>query len=118
MTVVNFTDLLVWQKAHDLVLLVYKATKNFPEDEKFALTNQLRRAAVSITSNIAEGFGRNTSKDKVHFYSMSKGSLLEVQSQLYIAKDLGYIKFEDFNIFENQIVEIAKMISGLKNSAR
>ena len=110
----NFTDLIAWQKAHTLVLEIYKITKLFPEDERFALTNQLRRAAVSITSNVAEGFGRNTPRDKVHFYSIAKGSLLETQSQLLVAKDLGYLENASYEILEPKIIEVAKLLSGLK----
>ena len=112
-----FTDLKVWKSSHIFVLEVYKLTRKFPKDEKFALANQLRRAAVSITSNIAEGFGRKTAKDKSQFYSISKGSLLECQSQLYVARDLGYITESTFTSLNSSALEIVRMISGLVNSA-
>jgi len=89
--VLNFTDLIAYKKAHELVIEVYKITKKFPEDEKFCLISQIRRSGVSITSNIAEGFARMTAKDKANFYGISRGSLLELQSQLIISKDLGYL---------------------------
>ena len=75
----HFTEMPVWQRAHETVLLVYKLTGDFPESEKYALTSQMRRAAVSITSNIAEAFGRRTSKDRVRFYMHARGSCYEVQ---------------------------------------
>ena len=82
----------VWQRAHEVVLLVYKLTSAFPESERYGLTSQMRRAAVSITSNIAEGFGRRTSKDKARFYVQARGSCYEVQSQSYAARDLSYLE--------------------------
>lgn len=87
----NFTDLIVWQKAHDLVLLVYSETKPFPKEEIFGLTSQMRRAAISVSSNIAEGFGRKSYKEKIQFYSISLGSLYELENQIYISKDLNYL---------------------------
>ena len=77
----EFTDLIVWQETHKLVLLVYKTTKYFPKEEVFALTSQMRRSAVSIPSNIAEGFGRHSYKEKVQFYYLAHGSLLELKNQ-------------------------------------
>jgi four helix bundle protein len=88
----SFTDLHSWQEGHKLVLAVYELTKKFPEDEKFGLVSQMRRAAVSVTSNIAEGFSRDSYADKKHFYVMSHGSLTELQNQLLIARDVKYIK--------------------------
>jgi len=117
MAINNFTDLEAWKESQKLVLLVYKTTKNFPSDERFGLTNQVRRASVSIVSNIAEGFGRNSGKDKAQFYAIAKGSLLETESQLLVAKDLGYLSEENFNDL-NILMRIAiKLISGLVNSA-
>ena len=78
----SFTDLQVWQEGHKLVLLIYKVTKKFPKEELFGLTNQIKRAGVSITSNIAEGFSRQSYKEKLQFYYMSLGSLTEIQNQL------------------------------------
>ena len=87
----SFTDLETWKEGHKLVLIIYKITKSFPDEERFSLTNQLQRAMVSVTSNIAEGFSRNGKKEKVQFDYMVLGSLTEVQNQLLIAKDLSYI---------------------------
>lgn len=110
----SFTDLYAWQEGHKLVLQIYSITKEFPKDEMFGLVSQMRRAAVSITSNIAEGFSRNTSKDKVQFYSMAHGSLTELQNQLIIARDTEYINKEEFSKIANQTVTVHKLITGLK----
>ena len=109
----SFTDLDAWKEAHKLVLIIYKITKDFPKEEMFGLTSQIRRAAVSITSNIAEGFSRQTYKDKIHFYFMAKGSLTELQNQLLIAKDIGYVGNKDFINVANQIVVAHKLLNGL-----
>lgn len=87
----RFTDLVVWQEAHKLLLDIYKASQDFPDKERFGLVSQICRAAVSITSNIAEGFSRYHFKDKVNFYYDARGSLSEVMNQLIISRDLGYI---------------------------
>ena len=116
-TIKNFTDLIAWQKSHELVLEVYKKSQKFPVEEKFGLTNQVRRAAVSITSNLAEGFGRNSAKDKCQFYCIARTSSLEVQSQLYIARDLGYIIELDFFVLESKCLEVGRLISGLEKTA-
>ena len=109
----SFTDLRAWQEGHKLVLIIYDITKQFPKEEIFGLTNQLRRAIVSFTSNIAEGFSRQSYKDKVKFYSMSLGSLTEAQNQLLIAKDIKYISQDDFNRIAQQTVEVSKITNGL-----
>lgn len=109
----SFTDLRVWQHGHMLVLEIYKLTKLFPKEEQFGLTNQIRRAAVSITSNIAEGFSRKSYKEKSQFYSISLGSLTEVQNQLLIAKDINYLTNEQYNNVAAMTVEISKMTNGL-----
>ena len=90
MEVFGYGDLIVWQKAKTLVKLVYVAVKNFPADERYALGDQIRRAVVSIPSNIAEGNGRTSNKDYAHFLSIARGSLYETMTQLEVAKDLGY----------------------------
>jgi len=87
----KFTDLIVWQESHKLVIQIYKCTKSFPKSEMFGLTNQMQRASISVTSNIAEGFGRWSARDKTHFYHQARGSLLELQSQIFIAQDLKYL---------------------------
>jgi four helix bundle protein len=88
----SFTDLKTWQEARLLVLLIYKTTNEFPKSELFVLTSQMRRSAISIASNIAEGFGRFTYPDKIRFYNLAHGSLIELKNQIIISNDLGYIK--------------------------
>ena len=114
----NFTDLLVWQSGHKLVLQIYKITKNFPQEERFGLTDQIRRAAVSITSNIAEGFGRIKYNDKAHFYTMALGSIYEVQNQLMIAKDIGYAAKNECDLLLTESISVSKMCSGLIKKTR
>src|SRR3989338_4867862 len=95
--ITSFTQLRAWAGGHQLVLEVYKLTPTFPADERFALSDQLRRAIVSVTSNVAEGFSRNGKKEKVQFYAMARGALTETQNQLLIARDLRYMGKEEFN---------------------
>jgi|SRR3989344_3819787 len=109
----SFTDLNAWKEGHNLVLMVYTITKAFPKEEIFGLTNQMRRAAVSITSNIAEGFSRPSYKDKAHFYSISLGSTTELQDQLLIAKDAGFLSEKNFSVAEAQSVSVHKLLNGL-----
>lgn len=109
----SFTDLNAWKEGHKLVLDVYKITDTFPSKELFGLTNQARRSAVSITSNIAEEFSRISYKDKANFYSIAQGSLTELQNQILIAKDIGYIKEKEFQVTAEQTIIVHKLISGL-----
>src|SRR3989338_8067616 len=101
----SFTDLTAWRRGHELVLMVYRKTGSFPQKEQFSLTDQMRRAAVSITSNIAEGFSRQSQKEKVQFYSIAKASLTELQNQLLIARDIGYTEKDNFTKLSNISVE-------------
>ena len=110
----SFTDLYAWQEGHKLVLLVYKETEKFPKKEIFGLVGQMRRCVISITSNIAEGFSRSTNKDKRQFYSIARGSLTELQNQPLIARDIGYLKENDFQKLAKQTIVVNKLISGLK----
>lgn len=109
----SFTDLSAWRVGHELVLGIYKTSKNFPKEEVFGLTNQIRRASVSITSNIAEGFSRFSFREKIQFYSTSLGSLSEVQNQLLIARDVGYIVGKDFSELVQRTVAVSELINGL-----
>ncbi|MEZ4113924.1 MAG: four helix bundle protein [Candidatus Paceibacterota bacterium] len=109
----TFKDLMVWQKSMDLVRLVYTATKSFPIEEKFSLTSQIQRSAISIPSNIAEGKLRRTNKNFIQFLYISLGSCAELETQIIIAKDVGYIKTTDFEKIQIDINEIMKMITGL-----
>jgi len=102
-----------WKEGHKLVLEIYKVTKSFPKEEMFGLSNQLRRAVISITSNIAEGFSRKSLKEKIQFYSMAKASNTELQNQLLIARDVGYLNEKDFEKLEEQSIRVNKLISGL-----
>lgn len=114
----SFRDLLVWRKAHNLTLLVYEISVCFPKSEIFSLTSQMRRSAVSVVSNIVEGFARKGAKEKIQFYFHAKSSLVELQSQLEIAKDLKYFDESKFNNLEELAEEIHKMISGLIKNQR
>ena len=109
----RFKDLIVYQKSKELVIFVYKMLDLFPEAEKFALCNQMRRAVVSVPSNIAEGMGRLSDKDQAHFLNMFYGSLMEVYAQADIAHDLKYIDDEMFNQLEEQVDSISKMIQSM-----
>lgn len=109
----EFTDLLAWQNGHILVLKIYKLTNKFPQKEMYGLGDQIRRAVVSITSNIAEGFGRHTYKEKIQFYYQAHGSLTEVKNQLIIAKDVNYISTEEFNDALTQLTNAHKLLLGL-----
>ncbi len=115
--ITNFTDLNAWKEAHKLVILVYKIVKNFPKSEAFILIPQILRAVISVSSNIAEGFSRRTRKEKVQFYSTSLGSLTEVQNQLIISRDIGYIEKDDFDKVYYQTIIVHKLINGLIKSA-
>lgn len=114
----KFTDLIAWQEGHKLVLLIYEITKTFPIEERYGLIDQMRRAVVSFTSNIAEGFSRKSSKEKYQFYSNSKGSMTELQNQLLISKDIGYINKELFDKLANQSVVANKLLTGLLKATR
>ena len=114
----TFTDLIVWQKGHLLVLEIYRCTKTFPKEELFGLTSQIRRAAVSITSNIAEGFSRKSYKEKVQFYCLALGSMTELQNQLLVARDIDYLNKEDFERISSYTIEIHKMLNALIKKSR
>ncbi|MCD9856281.1 four helix bundle protein [Epilithonimonas sp. JDS] len=111
-TIISFTDLVVWQKSHQFVLGIYSVTVGFPKEEVYALTSQIRRAAVSIPANIAEGFKKKTLANKINFLSHSEGSLEEVKYYLILAKDLNYISRIDFEKLTLDAEEISKLISG------
>jgi len=111
----SFQDLLVWQKAHEFVLHVYKMTEQFPDTEKFGLTSQLRRAAISIPANIAEGFKKQGQLDKVRFYNISQGSLEECKYYLILAQDLDYSNTTELTLL---LDEVGRLLSGLIRSIR
>lgn len=114
----SFSDLKTWQEGHTLVLMVYKSTKSFPKEEIFGITSQMRRCAVSITSNVAEGFSRRNSKEKIQFYYISLGSITELQNQLVVCRDLNYLGNEDFKKIAEQTVLVQKLLNGLMKSSK
>jgi len=112
----HFTDLDAWQINHQVALAIYKISKKFPKDERFGLTNQLRRAAVSIATNIAEGWGRFHYKDRARFYYQARGSNTEVQSLLILAKDLGYLNEKELDEIKVLVSRGFKVLNGLIRS--
>ncbi len=108
----NYEELTVWQKAHRMVLEVYRVTKDFPDDERFGLVSQLRRSAASIPANIAEGCGRNGDRDFTRFLSIAAGSASETQYHLFLAHDLKLIKQKEYMELDRQIKEIKQMLHG------
>lgn len=118
MTMFSFQSLNVYIESKKLVKLIYKTLETFPNAEKYALCDQLRRAVISVPSNIAEGLGRSSIKEQIHFFEISYGSLMEVLCQIEIAMELDYITNEDYKELENKIVVVAKLLSGLRNSAK
>jgi len=116
MKVKNFRDLIAWQKALDLVEETYKASKSFPKEELYGLTSQIRRAVVSIPSNIAEGQGRDTTREFRHYLSIAYGSLCEVQTQIFIAQRLTYMKEDQVVRLLSMATDVARLINGLSNS--
>ena len=106
----DFHKLLIWQKSHQLVLNIYSASKSFPNEELFGLTSQIRRAATSIPTNIAEGCGRVSNKDFAHFLQIAIGSASEVEYELFLAYSLNYINDNDYQILSDEIITVRKMI--------
>jgi four helix bundle protein len=112
----DYTELVAWQKAMDFVEAVYQASKTFPKDELFGLTSQVRRAAVSIPSNIAEGQSRRSSREFLQFLSIARGSLSEVETQLVISKRLNYLSREQLTDLQHKSAELGRVINGLTNA--
>jgi len=112
----SYRDLVVWQKSVELVTAVYAATSTFPRQEVFGLTSQLRRCAVSVPSNIAEGQGRATKGEFIQFLSHSRGSLFELETQVCIAGKLGYLSPDQTRGLESQTQEVARILNGLLSS--
>ncbi|MEN2486978.1 four helix bundle protein [Flavobacterium sp. B11] len=106
----NFRTLLVWQKSMTLITKIYSLTNKFPKEEVFGLTSQIKRSSISIPSNIAEGYGRESNKELLRFLSISIGSLFEMQTQLEIAKNISYLKEDDFNNLYEDTREIERML--------
>lgn len=114
--ITSFEDLIVWQKSQDYAVEIYRVTKTFPKDELFAMTNQLRRASSSVSANIAEGFGRSSKNDKLHFYTIAYGSILETKNFLYLAERLDYIDKSQLDKLLSASLDCQKLLNALKTS--
>lgn len=114
----SFEDLIVWREGHKLVLMIYNITSSFPDNEKFGLVSQMRRCVVSITSNIAEGFGRKGYKEKIQFYYISSGSFSELKNQILIARDVGYLTEKSYNEIINQADYAHKLLNLFVNKTK
>jgi four helix bundle protein len=115
----KFEDLLVWKKAHELVLKIYEQTRKFPSEEKFGLISQMHRSAVSIAANISEGFKRKSKKDKMNFYNIAQSSLSELKYCVILSKDLGYLGTEkEIEILNKITGEVERMLVGLIKSVK
>ena len=116
MKIYSFEKLTVWQKSKNLSVFIYKITRTFPKDELFGLVSQMRRCSVSISSNIAEGSGRHTQKDKARFTAIAYGSALELLNQTIICKELEFIPDEEYLIIRTELTEITLMLDALHKS--
>ena len=112
----NFKELRVWQESYSLCLDIYKITKSFPKEEKYGLTNQVRKSAVSIPSNIAEGYGRKTIGEYTHFLYIAYGSECELETQIQLCNDLGYLKSNDYKELQDKIKGVERMLKALIRS--
>ena len=109
----SFRDVKVWQKSHELALTIYKCTRSFPKDEIYGLTSQMRRAAASVPSNIAEGCGRSGDAELGRFLQIAMGSASELEYQLVLAHDLGYVKVEEYQQLSAGVTEVKRMLASL-----
>ena len=116
MEVRSYRDLIVWQKSMQLVTEIYLLTKDFPKEEIYGLTSQIKRAVISVPSNIAEGQGRDSTKEFIHHLSIAYGSLMEVETQLQIAVNLNFVEQTKINEMYSRTAEISRMINGLSRS--
>ena len=114
----DYRHLAVWKRGHGLALGIYRSTQSFPDHERYGLTAQLRRAAVSIVSNIAEGTGRQSDRELARFVRIAHGSLCEVECQLLISRDLGYLHSDGWRVLDADSRELGKMLNGLIRSCR
>lgn len=114
----SFQELIVWQKAHGLVLSIYKITKDFPKDEMFILVSQIRRAVISIPANIVEGYRRKSLKDSVNFYYIANASLEELRYHILLSKDLKYLDGFKYKQLELQMNEVSKILNGWLKSQK
>lgn len=111
----DYKDLEIWKYARQLVKQVYLLTKLFPNEELYGLTNQIRRSSISVPSNIAEGIGRQSKKETIHFLYIAKGSLQEVETQLYLSFDLEYMKEEELKSILENVISTKKLLNGFIN---
>ena len=118
MRVFSFEKLIAWQKGRELAVLIYKTTKQFPKDELFGLTSQMRRCSISIASNLAEGSGRISFKDKARFTEIAYSSSLELLNQVILSTDLEYINEKEYTLLREKIVEVNMLIDGLYKSQK
>ncbi|MCD4833496.1 MAG: four helix bundle protein [Bacteroidales bacterium] len=114
----NFKELIVWQKARKLVKEIYLILKSFPDEEKYGIVSQIKRASISIPANIAEGAGRNTDNDFCRFLDIANGSSYELETLIILSLDLDFLKESDYNNLINEIEEIQKMIYSLRNKIK
>jgi four helix bundle protein len=114
----NYRELKVWQKSFELCKSIYKITKKFPRKEQYSLTSQIRKSAISIPSNIAEGYGRGTTKEYIHFLYIAYGSICELETQILLSKDFGYISEEDKNDLLEKVKEVERMLHALIKSLK
>ena len=112
----NYKDLQVWQKSYQLCLKIYRITAQFPKEEKFGLTSQIKRSAVSIPSNIAEGYGRKTTADYIRILYISYGSICELETQILLARDLRFIEKREVDVILSDIAEVERLLKALIKS--
>ena len=115
MATFTFQNIYAWQKAHDFTLLVYKTTKHFPEEERFGLTSQFRRAAISIGANIAEGYKKLSKADKLRFMNISEGSMAECMNYIILSNDLGYINSDEYEQLSVSIEDAGRLLTAYCN---
>ncbi len=116
MRIFSFEKLIAWQKGRELAILIFKTTKNFPKDETFGLTSQMRRCSISIASNLAEGSGRSSMKDKARFSEIAYSSSLELLNQVILSHDFGYVDENQYIQIREKITEVNMLIDGLHKS--
>lgn len=116
MSLKSYAELIAWQKVMDLVQVVYETVKNFPKEAIYGLTGQLKRAAISVPSNIAEGQGRKSTREFIHHLSIAYGPLMEVETQILIAARLGYLSRQDANQITEQTPEVGRLVNGLSEA--
>jgi len=114
----NYRDLKVWEKAHKLTLVIYKGTQDFPKEERFGLTSQIRRSSASIAANLAEGCGRRSDGEMARFIQISMGSGAELSYHLLLARDLGFLRNSDYSSWDSELSEVMRMMSSLSQKLR